>query len=191
MLMQQLKQATQPMHVRVADLPKTLNSLPEGYSISQYQATLEAFYGFYAPFEAQLAALPYWEATDFDIMARQKTRLIADDLRVLGLSDQAIAALPRCDQLPTCTSLGHALGCLYVTEGATLGGQLLVRGIRSQLGIEPFCGSSFFNSYGNRVGPMWKAFSQYVESYAGDPEVEHDAIAAAMATFESFEYWFS
>jgi heme oxygenase len=48
-----------------------------------------------------------------------------DDLATLGLDDGAIAALPRCTSLPQPSSAAGLLGCLYVREGATLGGAVL------------------------------------------------------------------
>ena len=48
------------------------------------------------------------------------------------------------DDLPDLQGVQEALGCLYVVEGSTLGGQVIARHLRQTLGVDPRCGGSFF-----------------------------------------------
>ena len=61
------------------------------------------------------------------------------------------------DVLPL-NNAAKALGCLYVLEGATLGGVLIARHVRASLGFDGDAGSAFYLGYGPRTGAMWRGF---------------------------------
>jgi heme oxygenase (biliverdin-IX-beta and delta-forming) len=154
-----------------------------GASAAAYRATLEAFRGFYAPVEERLRKTP-WEALGLDFVA--KTAWLDQDLRALGADDTAIDALPRCSRLPGVERLDRALGCRYVLEGATLGGQIVLRGLQ---GI-PLRAARFFRGYGEETGPRWRRFQSALEradALAGF--VPGQTVAAARETFLCFEEW--
>jgi len=74
-----------------------------------------------------------------------------------------------------------------VSEGATLGGRLILRNVGAHLGIDPQSGAAFFASYGDAVGPMWR---QMQERLGDVPASDHDAaLGAARATFRSLRGW--
>ena len=56
---------------------------------------------------------------------RARSELIESDLLALGLSRREIAELPRCTDLPRLSCPEDLAGCLYVLEGACLGGQVI------------------------------------------------------------------
>ncbi len=66
-------------------------------------------------------------------------------------------ALPRCSRILSLPDLAQALGCLYVLEGATLGGQVLSRRSAEPFGFTRAHGCAFFHRYGDQVGPLWQA----------------------------------
>jgi heme oxygenase len=90
-------------------------------------------------------------------------------------------------------TLAHALGLLYVLEGATLGGQLLRRRLGPALGLTEERGLAFFTAYGAEVGPMWRAFADALARFdaatpAGERPAAHAAaLDAARAAFVAFE----
>jgi heme oxygenase len=181
-----LKDATRPHHEATE---KTVDLGHRAETLDGYRGLLGRFLGFYEPAEARLApVLGAMPALDFE--ARRKTELLKADLRTLGLGDDAIAALPRYAGFPPPTDLTDALGSMYVLEGATLGGQYVAKHVATALGVRPGEGCSFFNSYGENVGPMWKAFKE-VLSDAAESETEQDrVIASAGDTFDRFNDWF-
>jgi heme oxygenase len=189
MIMLALKEQTAALHHRLSANPYSTGILQGQTSLAHYRAFLERFYGFYAPVEACLAAEPSLAAADFDFEARRKAHLLAIDLRVLGATDDAIAGLPRCWNLPDTTGLARAVGTMYVLEGATLGGQIITRNLRELFGLDAGRGCAFFNSYGREVGPMWKAFGAFASTHADGPAFEALAIAAASETFEKMDAW--
>lgn len=153
-----------------------------------YRRTLEAMLGFYGPVEEALARLD-WRPAGIEIGERRKAHLIAADLAALGLAPEAVAALPRCADLPDLPDLRAGLGCLYVLEGATLGGQLILREVRERLSLEPEGGASFFASYGPRVGVMWREFKARLDAACANEEAATAAVLAAAGTFEALERW--
>ena len=181
-IMQRLKQETRSYHVALesqVDLPQLCLAL------DAYRGLLQRFYGFYLPVEQKLDLLP-WHGLAFDYPARRKQALLEHDLAVLG---EPSCSLSHCTELPALDTLPAAFGCLYVLEGATLGGQIITRQVERTLGILPTQGSRFFHSYGEQVGPMWKEFGQFVTSYATTPVIENAMIASAGQTFQALQGW--
>lgn len=188
MLMARLKEETRSYHDRVERDPLSQGIVGPELSRAYYTMILEVYYGLYAPMDARLRAAADWDALGFDIARRMKEPMLRADLAHLGAPEASLDALPRCDSLPRTPSLPAALGCMYVLEGSTLGGQLIGRHIHATLGLGPGAGAAFFNSYGPEVGPMWKEFKALIEQHGAGHE---DAvIAAASAMFASLERWF-
>lgn len=186
MILNRLKHETAAEHGAVEAQLDLLGRLG---SLDNYRQLLACLWGFYAPFEQLLGAGPDWARFDVDIAQRLKAPALARDLQALGLAPAALAALPRCRALPTPTSFAHRLGCMYVLEGATLGGQLIAREARARLGLSPEHGCAFFASYGDQVGPMWRAFRALLLRVAVDAAAEADMVRGAHATFAAFGQW--
>ena len=181
-----LKESTRPHHEATE---KTVDLGHRAETPDGYRALLGRFLGFYEPAEARLAPiLGDWPVLDFE--RRRKTELLKSDLRVLGLDDDAIALLPRYTGFPPVHDVGDAFGAIYVLEGATLGGQYVAKHVATVLGVKPGEGCSFFSSYGDDVGPMWKAFKEVLTDAADSKPVQDRVIASAGDVFDRFNDWF-
>ena len=182
--MHQLRTATQLAHARVeASLPLMSPSLTTGI----YVRVLEAFHGFYGPLEPQLQPAAAEHGAAIALGERGKVGLLVADLTALGKSDAEVDALPLCADLPRVTSASHAIGVLYVLEGATLGGRVILRHLGAALGVDASRGAAFFGGYGDRTGAMWTRFSDHVESASAiDSSV---ALGAAIETFTTLTVW--
>ena len=178
-----LRQATANAH---RTLEARLPFLQPDFTRQRYIALLKAYYGFYQPLEQVLRAqaLP---ATLY-YAQRQKTAALADDLAALGLSRAHIEQLPRCRTLPQVDDCASAFGVLYVLEGSTLGGQILLRAVRSQLQIDPASGASFLDIYGTTTGQRWRAFLHALSAIK-QPDARLRCTRAASATFALFQAW--
>ena len=86
--------------------------------------------------------------------------------------------------------MSQALGCLYVLEGATLGGQIISRQLEERLAIDAGHGGRFFASYGAAVGEMWQAFGEILVAHARGLECGDAIVASGCATFDAFGRWF-
>ncbi len=186
MFLTRLRQATQADHQMIEARVDLLNRLG---SLADYRELLEQFWGFYAPIEQLVTASLEWSAHSVDIQQRLKTPALARDLQALGLTPADVAALPICRTLPVPGSFPHRLGCLYVLEGATLGGQIIAREVRGRLGLTPEHGCAFFTSYGEHVGAMWRAFRALLLQAAVDEVTEAALVRGAHETFEAFDQW--
>jgi heme oxygenase (biliverdin-IX-beta and delta-forming) len=181
----QLRAATSPCHRR---LEKRLNIAQRFASLGTYRVYLEVMFGYHAPIEEILTRHPVRYVLR-DYAERRKTALLAADLRELGVTAEAIAALRRCPRHPLCQDEAAALGTLYVLEGATLGGQILLPMVQQRLQLTRQSGASYLGSYGPEVPAMWQRFCATVEDWCSDGTRRAIAATAAIATFESLEEW--
>jgi heme oxygenase len=145
-------------------------------------------WGFYAALEAPLRSGLFKMALS-DYETRRKLPLLTEDLIALGSSAIAVTSLPRCEALPDCEDSAAALGCLYVMEGATLGGRTLLPLVEKQLGCGATRGAAFLASYGDQIGEMWRRFCISLDSGCEMAGGTDRAAAAAVSTFDSLEQW--
>lgn len=182
-----LRRATRRLHERVEEALQLL--LDPGLSLRQYRGIVASFYGFYAPIEERLASVPGWPVIGIDLEVRKKTPLLRRDLQALGLAEPEIEGLPRCGSLPAAETPAEAMGCLYVIEGATLGGQVIHKHLARNLAIHAACGGAFFAGYGAETGAMWKAFLEALARVPASGACQSAIVDAACATFLCFEDW--
>lgn len=185
-MLQELRNATRQHHNH---LEQRLNLLREDLDLQDYLRLLQAFYGFYQPFEEGFHSLPAGITSGLDLDQRRKTPRLEQDLAALGMNPSAMEQLPRCGTVPDLVPPDRALGCLYVLEGATLGGQVLQRGLCARLGLDPEHGCAFFSSYGAEVGRMWREFGAFVERECRAPACRDAAKEGAVETFVALDGW--
>ena len=126
-----LKSSTAEQHQAVENL---MPFFREQFSLQDYTRTLAAFLGFFEPVEQALRESADWSDVGIDIHDRSRAHLLRNDLIALGLSASQIASLPRSTSMPPIHNLESALGCLYVLEGSTLGGQVIGRELARRFG---------------------------------------------------------
>lgn len=158
-------------------------------SADRYAHLLIRLYGFYEPFEAELGTVVKRWGLPFDIEARRKAPLLARDLAALGVTSRAVDNLPRAGRMPQPTSPQAALGCLYVTEGATLGGQIIARHVAHRLGLGPGDGASFFHGYAADTRSRWRTFCSVLAAASTSDVVERAITAGAIDTFRAYDRW--
>jgi heme oxygenase len=186
MLLERLKSETQDHHQR---MESAIDPLRAGFSLEDYTRLLRRFLGFYRPLEVLLRA----GAPDL-LEGRRKVPALIADLEYLGIDATAVAD---CEQLPLLDTRWRIVGAMYVTEGASLGGQILCRHFAEQFGLGPGCGeangriqsrgSAFFWGYGRRTAAMWKQFGVTVNGVPQDSWEE--AIQGSIDTFERMYAW--
>jgi heme oxygenase len=186
MILTRLREETRSAHER---LEIHIDLLERPWSMSFYQRLLEKFYGFYDVVEPATFQHSQWQQVGIEPHQRLKTPLLVRDLQFLGLSSGAIGNLPRCERAPVAPTFAEALGCAYVLEGSTLGGQIITRHLRRELGLEAERGSAFFVSYGSEVGPMWRQFVEVLNTYPLTETQQNDLVQSACDTFRTFDDW--
>ncbi|WP_148863824.1 biliverdin-producing heme oxygenase [Marinobacter fonticola] len=196
-LLTQLRSATLKSHRQIERNPRLARLFEPGLSHSRYRDLLARLLGFYEPVEFILADLPSRIAVaDRSVVERAtaerwKTPWLRQDLSVLGLSEQAIAELPRASvaETPQIEDLPQAVGCLYVLEGATMGGTLISRHLHATLGVTPETGGRFYDGYGPGNGRMWGCFRQQLANLEMGAPQTLKMTSSAIETFSCLDHW--
>jgi CheY-like chemotaxis protein/heme oxygenase len=178
-----LREQTKFLH---DDLEQRLALTRSGLDLSHYRIYLERTYGYYLPLEQRLLHASQNRSWFSEVLTRCKTMALQEDLRWLGASPLAIEALPSAEQLPAIDTLDDVLGVLYVTEGATLGGQVLSKHFNARWGIVRHCGATFVNVYGDQTADCWARFLRWLETGAVDSS---RVVTAANNTFRTLAGW--
>jgi heme oxygenase (biliverdin-IX-beta and delta-forming) len=183
-ILSQLKSATAEQHDRLeSDLDVSRPSM----DLAQYQKLLERFYGFYTAWEPAVAP-ELDRIPELDFEKRRKLPLLARDLREVTNGDIRLDSLPVCTDLPAINGLARKLGSMYVTEGSTLGGQLLSRHFGQLFDLDAKSGCAFFSSYQDGLGSMWTAFRNLLVKQATS-ENTAEIIGGAVDTFRCMHRW--
>ena len=181
-----LKQETQKAHL---DIERSARFLDNDAGEAEYADYLARQLGFYEPMEARLCAIcAAAGAVRLDMEHRRKAQLIAQDLSALGHTAAELAQLPRCpaSELPPLSGLQEALGCLYVFEGATLGGRYVHHHLSQRLPAIVERAGGFLRGYGPDTRSRWLEFGQALALYAQGPRT---IVRSAQATFLALHKW--
>jgi heme oxygenase len=185
-LLQTLKAETRPHHERAE---RVVRLLSPDLTLAGYRRHLEALYGLYSPLEGALAARLAGDFPELRLAERWKVPLLEEDLRALGHDGASLARLPMHPAVPALPGVPEALGTLYVLEGATLGGQIILRHLTRHFEGVSAGGFAFFRAYGESVGPMWRAFGEALLRACPEPAHAPRVVRGAQDTFEAFEAW--
>lgn len=183
--MADLRAATWPAHQR---LERRVDVKARFSSLAAYRSHLEQMWGFCAGLELRLEPATFAGALA-DYGSRRKLPSLTRDLLALGADSSSVEKLARCESVPHCGDPSVAIGCVYVLEGATLGGRTLLPVVETRLGLTPEHGASFLASYGDDVTAMWRRFGTALDAWCSAPERRSRAVAAAVATFDSLDEW--
>jgi len=191
-ILARLRHETRDAH---KDLERVLDFTSATLTRDLYRRRLAQYYGFYAPLEAALrrrcgepdATVGDAPSLGATLDARLcKTPLLRQDLEHLQVG---VDTLPLCHDLPSLRTHADMLGCLYVLEGATLGGRMIIRHLETALGITPTTGGRFFDGYADDTGRMWNAMREMLTTHAVDVDTENDIVANAIVTFTCLRQW--
>ena len=186
MILPRLKQATQTRH---AALESRSILLDPSLTRTAYRNCLRRFFGYYAPLELLLLGTSTLSDAGLAHPAWQKAPLLAQDLLSLGDTPDQLARAPKCQSLPNLSTVARVLGCLYVIEGATLGGQIVTKHLGASLAITPQSGGAFFRGYGEHTGSRWKSFGTHLTAFALRSGCDDEIVASANETFETLDQW--
>lgn len=177
-ILRQLRAATSADHQR---LERFLALEWRTSELGRYRDLLTAFLTYYEPLETALGRLP-WNGSGVDFEDRRKAGWLRSDLAHCGPAAGEVG--PRAE-VPPVPDLPAAFGALYVTEGATLGGRQILRGLASTLPRR------FFASYGEAVPERWNEFLGALERQAAaSAEASAAIVRTARDVFAGLRAWF-
>jgi heme oxygenase len=180
---ERLRLATRVAHERL-EVHVNLEGLAG--SLESYRSVLEQLLCIYRPIEASLAKLDLAEL-GICYEARRKVSWLEEDLKDLGHTADSLERLPAVRDFPAPKNCQEALGMLYVLEGSSLGGQLILRKLAPVLNIGPLWAGRFYHGYGKNTGAMWQSFVAVLNAAGDAPDAASRIEAAALATFAAFE----
>lgn len=174
-----LKNDTKAAHVRVEKV--MVKELKAINSLEDYGKLLERLFLFYNPLESKVhqyidqAILP-------DIEKRKHTQWILKDLKALDYTVNT-STESKTQQI---TSTAYAVGVLYVMEGSTMGGQIISKMLKKQLGANT--STYYFDSYSDETMDMWLSFKNSIAQYETHLDKE-EVFKGANETFSSLKEW--
>ncbi|MEI7841913.1 MAG: biliverdin-producing heme oxygenase [Gallionellaceae bacterium] len=181
-----LRSATHPMHVRLNHHPRLLGLLKKDLQLASYIAVLATYLPLYKKLEKQILQFASQHSLPFDYSTRVKQHWLQEDLDYLKvdpknyLPDSAI-------EIQEIKSVGEWVGLLYPIEGSTLGGQVILKHVQSNLGLTREGGARFFSGYGQNTPLLWNEFGQFANSILRDETECKLAEITAIKLFEKFE----
>lgn len=132
----------------------------------------------------------YWKNIVPDLKHRTKAHFIDADLKALEVDTTGTHSRPLTRNLKE-ISTGFALGMMYVVEGSSLGGRVILKNITAALGHDGEKGASYFAGYGGQTGSTWRTFLAALTDYESQNDAGDEIIAGANFTFDSINKHFS
>ena len=180
MIVEQLRSQTKQAHLELDHslYPHIQNIRDE----EAYAKLLKAFYGFFKPMQEQFDLFLNDHLVP-DYQNRRKPEWILQDLEKLK---QATTELAFFTGIPAIKTSAEALGAFYVLEGSTMGGSIISKKIRENLGYKDDSRLRFFAGYGENNRVLWNNFLETLEKTKENPD---EIIDSAQNTFITFKGW--
>ena len=158
MIQEKLKKDTQPDHDRIEELMFVHSIMDGTLSLLQYKKILTANYLIHAAWEDLLShALSPQLASALKISRRLKLPALLADLQEVKMEPPPVRHIDW-------TAFAYdndqkVIGALYVLEGATLGGHVIVKKLAVNPILQPLqLGFHYYQVYGSDLIPNWKLF---------------------------------
>lgn len=153
----------------------------------EYKKLIKVHYLVHRSLEEQLEMLnvqQHFPEVHFE--ERKKMPLIRKDMDDLGVDEVEMVKYKVAGDLPDPQEPYGLLGLMYVMEGATLGGMVIVKSLKKndQLkGIDQF---HYFGCYGGETGKKWKSFLEILQGEGNKPAAKEQVVSAAKQTYQFF-----
>ena len=173
-------------------LVESASGLPNAIdSMEAYKSCLLNFYGIFCPLERYLATFSEWEDVNLSMLSRSRTPALRRDLQALNVDPRLWIEAPA-HSLPSLPHFCCALGALYVLEGSTLGGQIIMSAIHQNFPTTAKIPEGFFAGRAEQTGPLWYQFRTVIDAYGQQfPEEQECVIEGAQGTFNAISAWFN
>lgn len=166
MLHETLKQATKNNHDELEQLMFVNDIMSGTLSLPHYKQILTTNYLVHKAFEDYLFDnLSAKTAEQLNINNRRKLPALLADMQALQMDIPS----PNDDELSFDKNDSSLLGALYVLEGATLGGNVIVKRLKTNPELSALnLDFNYYQVYGNELIPYWKTFCAVLDQQAED-----------------------
>ena len=181
MFIQNLRAFTADCHKQLELNSLSLALLSNTVNQNIYCTYLTRLYSFVKGFEQYVypALSPYF----FNVSDRKKAHFIEEDLKAQQCAINKHTLLEKAFFRNTYTDVYVAAGALYVLEGSTLGGQIIIKHLQKTM-PSGFVNAAYFSGYQQRTGSMWKEFLQQLTALPQSKQQEQQIITGAIITFK-------
>ena len=188
LLSARLRRTTAPLDAKV----ERLLGLPGAVRNRQdYCQLLGRFLGLYEPLGQVFQRFDEWDRLGLTPAARAHAANLALDLSALGIDLSRVPRAPS-RMLPNLPTFPHALGALYVLEGATLGGRVILRALEARMAGQIAGATRFLGGHGAAGGPTWQSFRATLDDFGrAQPGSCVDVLSGADRMFRANLAWFT
>lgn len=181
MFIKNLRAATAASHKQLELNNLSLALLSDNVTVDIYCNYLIKLYPFVNGFEEII--YPLLPHHFLNLSQRKKAHFIDEDLKIYDFSGKNSTVFEESFFKETYPDIYSAAGGLYVLEGSTLGGQIIVKHLQKKLAAG-FITSAYFSAYQHKTGSMWKEFLQQLTALPKSDFEEQQIIAGATKTFQ-------
>jgi heme oxygenase len=154
----------------------------------EYKRLIKVHYLVHRALEERLAQADVQQHfPEVEFEKRKKLPLIEQDLAELGLDEQKTAQMQPAGQLPEMEEPYGLLGAMYVMEGATLGGMVIMKALKKNEQLSGIDHFHYFGCYGGDTGKQWKSFLEVLKEEGNKPEAQQPLVKAASQTYQFFK----
>lgn len=182
---QRLRQETSALHTALEALPVSTSITNPSVTKEEYIHYLDLMHDVLK--DAERVVYPQMARFLPDTEQRLKAPALEKDLDFLGHSKTIYTRIfdagPYTD--------GFAMGILYVLEGSSLGGRVILKNIKKKLGFDETAGASYFAGYGEETGTYWKRFSEGLAAFEEQEGNADEIIAGANYAFDAISKHFT
>lgn len=182
MLQERLKTQTAQAHSDLERLMFVDEIMQRTLTVDQYKTILITNYIAHKQYEdAIYQKLSARVKQELDIENRAKLAALALDLKESGISEDEVNKNIT-QSSATIPNEAFALGAMYVLEGATMGGSVIIKQLAKNDNFSDQFGFHYYNCYRDQLMPKWKQFVQVLNTL---PEDAHqDSIDGANFMFK-------
>ncbi|RLZ08730.1 biliverdin-producing heme oxygenase [Faecalibacter macacae] len=178
MVTELLKTETRQYHDEIEQKLES-NKLFDGtFTQDNYYKMLVVNHQFIKAYETEIHA--FLNNSDKELLNRinfNKLSLIEKDILELKLSPKEIGTINHLK------NRAEALGALYVIEGSMLGGMVIAKQLKKYPDLET-ANFNYFGHYGQDIGPIWKAFVNYLNEQIIDENEKQDTLQGAVKAYQ-------
>lgn len=185
LFLSQLKNDTAALHRKLEQTPVTATLMSPALEKEHYIQYLAAMREVIAWTEKNV--FPVIAPIIDDVESRRKLSAIDNDLSGLQADNHHFSH--EFNPSPSSNTSASMLGFMYVVEGSSLGGMVILKQIQQRNFIN--AGTiSFLSIYGKDTGRYWKKFISNLSSYVVKNHIETDVIRGAQQAFNAIDDYF-
>lgn len=159
-----LKEETKQEHDKTEESLQSNKIFDKSYTLENYKNLLIHNYFLVSKYEPQVNKFLH-KYPELKLDTRRKILAITSDLDNLNVDINNDSIAHNLD------NEAEAFGALYVMEGSTLGGNVIMKQLRKNPAFEDIT-FNYFGIYGNKTGLMWQEFKAFLDERISEKDYQ-------------------